>query len=259
MALPARGSFPSTVTQARSGLRERTGDAIGRLVAPVFAATSRLRRARTFHPVGHCFAGTCEPVEGRFAELASRLDGRVLARCSAALWKRDFEYLDVLGISLRFRRGSGLELDEHAEPGDQDLLFATVRSPLTLLAAPLFTNAHDFVSNRYWAVSPFAFESLRIELRLTPLDPPRRAGAPLTRRARLYEAVAAGRAAWWLEARRTLRPCWYRVARIALVHPVDVDQAALRFDPFRSGAGLEPVGLVHAIRRAVYAASQAAR
>jgi hypothetical protein len=49
------------------------------------------------------------------------------------------------------------------------------------------------------------------------------------------------------------------VARIDLDQPVELDDRALRFDPFRSGAGIVPVGFVHAIRRAAYAASQHAR
>lgn len=274
MAVIASDDTPQSVAEPHAGPREQAGAAIGRLLAPAIAAVSRLRHARMFHPVGHCFAGTCEPAAGEaedaLAEVGRRLAGRVLARCSAALWKRDFEHLDVLGIALRFRPGggggtngangangaNGRALDDRPAAGDQDVLFATIRSPLTMLASPLFTNAHDFVANRYWAVSPFEAAGRRFELRLSPIDPPRLAGS---RTARLDAAVGAGRAAWWLEARRTLHLRWQRIARVALAHRVELDQEALRFDPFRDGAGLEPVGLVHAIRRAAYAASQAAR
>ena len=37
------------------------------------------------------------------------------------------------------------------------------------------------------------------------------------------------------------------------------DPASLRFDPFRSGRGIQPQGFVHALRRGVYSASQRAR
>jgi hypothetical protein len=80
---------------------------------------------------------------------------------------------------------------------------------------------------------------------------------PGRRVARLYQAVQAGRASWWIEARRTLHLRWHRVARIDLEREVDVDQDALFFDPFRGT--LRPVGLVHAIRHATYAASQRTR
>jgi hypothetical protein len=47
-----------------------------------------------------------------------------------------------------------------------------------------------------------------------------------------------------------------RVARLKLTGWLELDQEALRFDPFRNGRGLRPVGFVHAMRRATYAASQ---
>lgn len=237
------------------GLRESIGESIGELWAPAVSAITRWRHARMFHPSGITFAGISQPVAGPFEQLGDELRGRVLARLSAALWRGGFEHLDVLGLALRFRRGHGADLDERAAPGDQDLLTATIRSPLTMLAAPLFTDATDFAGNTYWAVSPFAHDVGRIELRLVPIDPPKR--TPASRADRLRAAVEAGRAAWWLQARRTLTVHWHPVARIDLDHELSLDQAQLAFDPFRGR--LRPVGLVHAIRRAVYSAGQASR
>lgn len=240
------------------GLRERLGAAIGTLWAPAVAAISRARNARMFHPEGHTFVGRIEPV-GRspFAELAHRLDGRVLLRCSQALWRDDRERFDVLGIGMRIRLRGERTFDARARAGDQDLLFATIRSPWTMLLSPFTTDASDFVDQTYWAVSPFAVGAPgRVELRLRPLDPPRTRGSRIER---LRSAVEAGRAAWWLEARKTLTLRWHRVARVTVEHEVTIDQAALQFDPFRTGRDIVPVGLVHAIRRAVYAASQHAR
>jgi hypothetical protein len=242
-----------------SSVRERLGELIGGLWAPVVAKLSHARAARMFHPEGHTFWGVSQPVCGfddEYWPLAVRLSGRVLARFSGALSRNEREYLDVLGLALRFRRSSGVPIDHRAEPGDTDLLTATIRSPLTMLASPLFTNARDFVGNRYWAVSPFAPALIdhRIELRLTPIDPPKLSGR---RVAKLAAAVEVGRAEWCLEARRTLHLRWRPVCRITLGEPAPIDQAALRFDPFRGV--LEPVGLVHAIRRATYLASQRAR
>jgi hypothetical protein len=236
-------------------VRERIGAALGVLAAPAVTAITKWRHARMFHPLGHTFAGYAEPVAGPFASLGRELTGRVLARCSAALWRSGWEHLDVLGLALRFRSGIGTDLDERPQPGDQDLLTATIRSPLTMLASPLFTDASDFAGNKYWAVSPFQHHVGRIELRLVPIDPPGlQAG---TREQRLRRAVSTGRAAWWLQARRTLTLRWHSAARIQLDHALDLDQALLAFDPFRGA--LRPVGLVHAIRRAVYAAGQHAR
>ena len=237
------------------GPRERIGAWIGRLWAPAIAAVSRARSARMFHPVGATFAGRVEPVGGPLVSIGEQLAGNALARLSAALWKGDVERFDVLGMALRLRAAT--IVDHEAGPGDQDLLFATIRSPLTMLASPFTTDASDFVGNRYWAVSPFEIAPHgRFELRLSPLDDEKRPGS---RDERLAAAVREGRAAWLLEARRTLTLRWIGVARVHLERPVDLDQAALAFDPFRTGRGVTPVGLVHAIRRAAYAGSQRGR
>ena len=254
-----------SVTSVRvepEGLRERAGSWIGRAWAPFIAAIARLRRARMFHPDGHTFTGVVEPFrdeDGRapsdpaLLDLAGALGSRVLARLSGALWRGEVEHLDVLGLALRFRP-SAQPFDHRPHAGDTDLLTATIRSPLTMLGAPLVTDASDFVGNRYWAVSPFVFDGTRLELRLVPVTGGPSAG---TRLERLRAAVATGRAAWWLDARRTLHLRWHRVARITLEAPIELDQDALRFDPFRGV--LRPVGLVHAIRRAAYPASQGSR
>src|ERR1700712_2925627 len=83
------------------GLRELIGNMIGTLWAPAVAAISRHRHARMFHPDGLTFAGHVRPLVpgGELDDLARRFDGRVLVRCSAALWRGDREYLDVLGFA----------------------------------------------------------------------------------------------------------------------------------------------------------------
>jgi len=245
------------MTRTPQGLRERIGEVIGRWWAPPIYAIARLRDARMFHPEGRTFAGRAVAVEGPLGSIGRQLAGRVLARCSPALSRSGREWLDVLGVALRFRPGEGPPLDQHAALGDQDLLFATVWRPSVLLLSPLLTDASDFVGSRYWGTSPFSVhEHGRVMLRLSPVAPGCFAG---TRDQRLCAAVAAGRAAWWLEARRTLTPRWQRVARIALEREVELDDRELRFDPFRAGCGVVPVGLVHAIRREAYPASQRAR
>jgi hypothetical protein len=243
------------------GLRERIGSLIGRLWAPGVAIISRARHGRMFHPEGLTFAGHVRPQQPGPAldALAQRFHGRVLVRCSAALWRGGREHRDVLGFALRIRRGEGAALDEHVEDGDQDLLFATIRSPLTMLLSPLLTDATDFVDNRYWAVSPFAVMDGRYELRISPVDPPAHEPLRQPRASRLLTAVRARRAVWSLEARATFTLRWHPIARIELDRPTTIDQAALAFEPCRDGLGLAPVGLVHAIRRATYAASRAAR
>lgn len=238
-------------------LREAIGGAIGRWLAPAVSTITRLRESRMFHPVGYTFAGRIEPIiGGHFDLLGPRLDGRVLVRVSAALWKNEREWLDVLGVALRIRPGHGDALTECPADGDQDLLFATIRSPATMLLAPFATDGTTFLQD-YWAVAPFDAPPVgRIELRLTPIG---KADIGGSRIARFREAVKRGNAGWWLEARKTLSLGWHPVAQIWLEQEQPLDQNALEFDPFRTGANLNPAGLVHAIRKAVYAAAQRTR
>ncbi|MDB4956773.1 MAG: hypothetical protein JWO36_4342 [Myxococcales bacterium] len=247
-----------SVTRSHVGVREQLGEVLGEVAAPIVAAITRARRARMFHPEGLTFAARAEAIPSEtFGELGSRLDGRVLARCSPALSRRGRETLDVLGIALRFRRGQGTVLDELAEPGDQDLLFATILSPFTMPLSLLTTDASDYLKNEYPAVSPFEVGRYRVKLRLRPI----RAMHPIldSRDHRLRAAVAGGRASWRLDARQTLTRSWQPIARISFERLLDLDQDALRFDPFRAGAGFVPVGVVQTMRRAVYAAGQRAR
>jgi hypothetical protein len=226
--------------------REVLGDAIGRVVAPVTAAVSTLRHARTFHPDGIVCAGRVLPLARRsFGDLGERLAGDVIARFSAALWKGRQRRFDVLGVALRFE-------------GDQDLLMATIRSPFTMPLSPVATRTHDFGANRYWAVSPFEVDGVgRLKFRLSPIDVD---GGDGSREERLIGAVEHGRCAWMLEARRVWQVGYAPVARVVMQRIADeIDQEELRFDPFRTGLGIVPSGLVHAIRPGAYAGSQRGR
>ena len=159
-----------------------------------------------------------------------------------------------LGLAMRLRASA--ERTEEPSPSDQDLLFATIRRPITTALAPLSTHVHDFLANDYYAVSPFDVDDLGVaRFRLVSPRPGTRASS---RRARLAEDVAADRALLRLEVRGT-RGGWRSLARLRLVEEIDLDQAALRFDPFHDGRGIRPRGFVHSVRRATYAASQRLR
>lgn len=237
-------------------LREQLGNAIGTAWSPIVNRISHLRHARMFHPEGLLFSGSLAVIPGSpYEELAGQLGHTVLARLSGALRRGGRERLDVLGIGLRMHRGH--KLKTHAVATDQDLLFATIRSPFTMALAPFTTHSHDFFANRYYAVSPFALEGMhRVELRLSPVHRPEHEG---TRADKVRAAVAAGEAVFELAARKTLHFGWEPVATITLTAESKLDQEALRFDPYQNGAGIVPVGVVNAIRQRVYPASQAAR
>lgn len=236
--------------------REALGDAVGTCWAPWIYRIARLRHGRMFHPEGLVFRGRVDPCSGGpFAAVGRSLGSSVLARFSGALWKHGRERLDVLGIALRFSHVGVDSARPHA--GDQDLLFATILSPLTMPLAPLMTHSHDFFANRYYAVAPFELpDRRRVKFRLTALEHPAHVGS---REQQLRSAVAIGAARFELSARATLTRRWHLVAHVVLEADLEFDQSELRFDPFRDGAEIMPVGFVHAIRRRAYAASQAVR
>lgn len=243
---------------AMEAVRERIGTAVGWLSAPLFGAVALARRGRVFHPEGAVFAARVEPlaVDGRTGRLALRLAGPALVRFSTALWRRGKEWPDALGCAIRFRHTDDPSSDP--EVGDQDLLFATIRTPLATPLGPVGTHVHDFLANTYFATAPFDVPAVgRVRWRLIPEPRMSTEAMPgADRGQRLRAAVASGDATLRLELRRTWHPGYTPVARIRLFAPVEVDQDRLRFSPFRNGRGIVPRGFVNALRHGAYAASR---
>jgi hypothetical protein len=240
---------------------EIAGAAAGVLLAPVAGAVAWARRARVFHPEGAVYAAEVFPAGADLTGLGQRLAGPALVRMSTAVWRGGREWIDVLGCAIRFRRSGAATAEP--EPGDQDLLLATVRNPWTTLLAPLTTEQHDFLRNDYYAVSPFSVDGLlqRVKLRAVAMRDGSSAllpGPGLSRGERLDLDVRDGRAVLELQAKAG-RGDYAPVARIALRERVAVDQERLRFSPFRDGRGIRPRGFVHALRLATYSASQQLR
>jgi hypothetical protein len=234
----------------------------GSLLSPVTGAVSALRNSRMFHPSGIVCRVRVESAsnEPGAQAVAARLSGFALMRLSSAWWKQR-EWPDVLGCALRFSDDTSRTTPLAS---DQDLLFATIRRPWTLPLAPLSTRYRDFWDNEFYAVSPFEVPPLgRIEWRLSP----ERAQLSGTSRAdRLRRRLAAGLANFNLEWAAYRRPShafdesgFRPLARLRTLEVLELDQEALRFDPFRVGRDITPVGFVHALRRATYSASQQAR
>jgi len=239
---------------------EELGRVIGALWGPAVRLGAAFRHARLLHPDGITYRAEVKacPASESLRPLATRLAGPALVRLSAALWRGQREWPDVLGLAVRLR--SEESITEEPSPGDQDLLFATVRSPWTLGLAPLSTDTYDWLENDYYAVSPFRVNGLgRAKLRITSS----RAAAPgNTRVERLEAALQAGQARFTLEVfprRGEAGGRWHPVAELRLVEQVTLDPATLRFWPYRSGRGLRPVGFVHALRIPTYRQSQEGR
>lgn len=242
---------------------ELTGRIAGLALSPFTGLISAARQSRMFHPSGLLCAAEAEPIatEGAAGEVAARLAGPVLVRWSSAWWKTG-EWIDVLGCALRFSEGP---LGVEPQPGDQDLLLATIQRPWTMPFAPLTTRDDDFFANNYFGVSPFDVSPLgRIEWRLRP------EGAPLlnrgSREERLAYRIDGGTSSLFLEwcsyagpLKRPLAGDFEPLVRVRISGFIELDQQRLRFDPFRDGRGIKPVGFVHNLRRAAYLTSQRAR
>jgi len=245
---------------------ERVAEVVGALVgaalAPLTVVVGATRKARAFHPHGLVYQAVVVALarDGAAGWVANRLEGHALVRFSSAWWKGDGEWIDALGCALRFRKSATLSAS--ADPLDQDLLFATIRSAWTLPFAPFFTNQHSFLDGDYFAVSPFECDGLgRVKWRLAAP----RIGAERGKRAEgLAGAVDDGRAVLRLDVKRAGllglgEGSWQPVVEIRLEARAALDQAALRFSPFRTGRGIRPRGLVHAIRMGAYWGSQTGR
>lgn len=233
-------------------LSKWAGQAWGAAMAPAVGATSHVRRSRMFHPRGIILRAQVRPIPGEAEQTGQHLSGYALVRFSGALWKHR-EWPDVLGCALRFR--SSPQVTALAESDDQDLLLATIRSPWTMPLAPLSTRQHDFLGNDYFGVSPFQLTSgARVKFRLRPAAD---TGSGSTRADKLRDALDRGPVLLTLAVRaNTLGAKYQPCAEIVLEEPVLLDDDALRFDPFRAGRGVRPVGLVHNARTATYAASR---
>jgi hypothetical protein len=249
----------------------------GAALSPITGLVSGVRQSRMFHPSGIVCSAEVERLSGigPGATVAERLVGPALVRWSSAWWKRG-EWRDVLGCAIRF---SQAPLRAEARQSDQDLLLATIQRPWSMPFSPLTTRHHDFLANHYYSVSPFEVASLgRVEWRLSVAPGSRSNGAQPTagyaasppstetRTERLLRAFQDGSASLLLEwapyagALHRAKPEHFSpLVRIGLGKPLEIDQAALRFDPFQAGRGLAPVGFVNAMRRATYSASQTIR
>lgn len=251
------GMSPAS-SSTMSASAESAGVVLGRLIAPLFAATSKMRHARTFHPRGDLVrAEVVRAADTPHRALAEKLAGPALVRLSSAL-VRGARWPDVLGFAIRFAR-DGVS----PESGDQDLLFATIKRPWTMPFSPFTTKVHDYLANHYFAVSPFdtpwvphAYFRLRPLTQVAPSGRGRDADA---RRALLAEAIGEGRAEFALEIGPKPFGPWAPLAEVKLLELLAGDPPPLAFDPFRDGRGLRPSGFVHALRRGVYRASRRAR
>lgn len=221
--------------------------AAGRVAARVLAAGSRLRGTRVFHPDGVAFTGELTIPGG--AGLGPRLlDEPAVVPCTVRLSRGvglPAGTPDILGVAMR-TGGDGTP---------QDLLFATVLGDGG-------AGRHVLAPSRRWGDRP-----------LSTILPYRAAGAGLVtlvlhpetagdRPRLLGEAASAFGTGALTFALSAVRPSGAAVAIGRLTggpRLAPAEGEALRYNPFNAADDLQPAGLVNALRRRSYTASQQAR
>ncbi len=228
---------------------ETIGKGVGVILAPLAAVGSFLRGARLVHAQGVVYRADVRATaeEGALGALAERLAGPAIVRLSSAG--------AALGAALRFGAGA-----------PQDLILLSLRSLRDLPIAARLTDGRDYLANTYFTIARSRAAGLgEVELRLVPrerIGVARDAieGAGGDRDARLAREVAAGAAVFDLELREIASGApWQPLAVITLTGRAEVDQEALRFNPYHAGLGLEPAGFLQGLRWAVYPAAQLGR
>lgn len=195
----------------------------------VFGGLSALRRLRIFHPRGTARLATVTISAGDHPlhVLAGTHDAIVRTSRGVGL---PAPVPDIAGVAIKL-------LNAHGPGGHQDLLLVS--------SAAAVAARHLLVPVVEWAASPCYSSLVRY----------RNAGGERF----LVGAAPDGDDALVLSTATVLSP-WTVVGSVALGEGLDDESSdALRFSPWHTGGGLEPIGLVNRLRRGAYAGSQAAR
>jgi hypothetical protein len=217
--------------------------------ALVFGALSLVRRRRIFHPDGALFTaefrvlrGACDTLDWDLLRRARRFDAIVRLSRGAGLPQ---PLLDHLGIAVRL-------VNAYGRGRHQDLLLGA-SNPLPL-GRHLLLPARGFTQAWYSTVLPYRLDGRRVLLGAERLvgddveDDPYR-----------VEPDGSGAPAWRIMA-ASLTGAWEPIAELHLLGRLpDARADSIRFNPWNTGGGLRPSGLLNAMRDSAYRSSQAAR
>lgn len=224
-------------------------------VGLALGAASFARRARIFHPDGAAFQATFEVKAGAPAAGASALAGpgrhKAVIRVSRGVGLPS-AVPDVLGLALRI-------LDAHGAGRHQDLLLVTSAAPA--VGRHSILASRQFASGFYSSVLPYrhgdelvlfgarALWSDGVDLDSVATVTFDEVEAELVAGRLRFEVLAAGITSPWV-------PVGVIEGGRRLSAP---EQESLRFNVYNTGEALQPAGLLNAMRRSVYKASQTAR
>ncbi|HEX7166352.1 MAG TPA: hypothetical protein VF230_05155 [Acidimicrobiales bacterium] len=232
----------------------------GPIVGAGLGALSFVRRARVFHPTGAAFQATVDVQGDRVPDgLAPHGRHRAVVRLSRGAGTPE-PMPDILGVAVRI-------LDAHGAGGHQDLLLASSGAPPVLRHALL--PAIAFGTSFFSSLLPYRTGDGRVVvLGARPLWTGTQAGeqqgsteplAPTATLADVEAALESAKLRLELVVAEPARP-WQPFATIDVGRRLgDAEAESLRFNPFNTGDAFEPAGVLNAVRRRAYAASQAAR
>jgi hypothetical protein len=241
------------VTRAHRGRalkgKAAVADAIGHVggvpFGAVLAAGAALRRGKVVHPHGVVFSARLvmagAPAAPRAAALLSEpAEHRALVRFSRALGLPQ-PLPDLLGMSIRV-------LDAYGPERHQDLLLVT--SLDWPVVHHIFLPARDTQQRPYTSSLPFQAGDERFIVGALPVaDSPRPTGGDDLTRVR--NAAATGRLRFEL-AVAPIMGRFLSVGELLVGAELPPRYDALRFEPWRGGGGLEPVGVINAMRPIAY-------
>ncbi|MEX1141317.1 MAG: hypothetical protein WD399_04580 [Thermoleophilaceae bacterium] len=234
-----------------TGLRRPAIDVAGYALGGALAGLSWLRRGKVVHPKGVVYRAELVVRRNGGALGETELLGAEARRPALVRFSRSLglpqPLPDLLGISVRVE-------DAYGPERHQDLLVVTsVDAPVL---HHLLVPATDFQRRPYSSSLPYRAGGRTLLVGVLPRsDSPRRDGRDELER--LAAAAATGALAFDLavaEPWGRFRP----VAELRVGDRLPPAADALAFDPWNSGGGLQPVGLLNRLRDYAYPLSQRA-
>jgi hypothetical protein len=227
------------------------GEAAGASIGAVLGAVASLRGGKAVHPHGAVHEATLTILGSPKAPAAAQLlstpaEYRAIVRFSRSVGvPRPIP--DLLGMSLRV-------LDAYGRGHHQDFMLVT--SADLPVAHHIFLPATDVQQRPYSSSLPYRAGGERFLIGALP-DPRSARPDGDDELDRLARAAATGR----LRFRLAVAPVMGRfatVGEIAVGERLPAELDALRFNPWNTGGGLEPAGVLNGARDRAYKLSQAA-